>query len=163
MSDGVIRLQDNPGFFDLVGNMRAMRRLKPDPVPEALLRKVLDAGVKAPSGQNKQPWSFLVIQDAAGREWFAERYKAAIESRFGAVRVPERDSSLTRELKALRYQIDHMHEVPVLLVVCGLRDLGRSGCPPRSASAWRHPTTAPSTLPFRTFCWPAEPSAWVQP
>ncbi|MXW50730.1 MAG: nitroreductase, partial [Gammaproteobacteria bacterium] len=38
----------NPGFFDLVGNMRAMRRLKPDPVPEAMLRKVLDAGVKAP-------------------------------------------------------------------------------------------------------------------
>ena len=119
---GVGVIEDNPGFFDLVGNMRAMRRLKPDPVPEALLRKVLDAGVKAPSGQNKQPWSFLVIQDAAGREWFAERYRAAIESRFGAVRIPERESSLTRELKALRYQIDHMHEVPVLLVVCGLRD-----------------------------------------
>ena len=112
----------NPGFFDLVGNMRAMRRLKPDPVPEALLRKVLDAGVKAPSGQNKQPWSFLVIQDAAGKGWFAKRYRAAIESRFGAVRVPEGNASLARELKALRYQIDHMHEVPLLLVVCGLRD-----------------------------------------
>ena len=117
-----MELKDNPGFFDLVGNMRAMRRLKPDPVPEALLRKVLDAGVKAPSGQNKQPWSFLAIQDAAGRQWFAERYRTAIESRFGAVRIPKRESSLTRELKALRYQIDHMHEVPLLLVVCGLRD-----------------------------------------
>ena len=63
-----MELGDNPGFFDLVGNMRAMRRLKPDPVPEALLRKVLDAGVKAPSGQNTQPWSFLVIQDAGGRQ-----------------------------------------------------------------------------------------------
>ncbi len=122
MSDGVIGPQDNPGFFDLVGNVRAMRRLKPDPVPEALLRKVLDAGVKAASGQNKQPWSFLVIQDEAGREWFAKRYRAAVESRFGAVRVPERDSSLTRELRALRYQVDHMHEVPLLLVVCGMRD-----------------------------------------
>ena len=37
-------------FFDLVGNMRAMRRLKSDPVPLDLLRKVLDAGTKAPSG-----------------------------------------------------------------------------------------------------------------
>ena len=117
-----MEFKDNPRFFDLVGNVRAMRRLKPDPVPEALLRKVLDAGVKAPSGQNKQPWSFLVIQDAAGRQWFAERYRAAIESRFGAMRVPEEGSSLDRELKALRYQIDHMHEVPLLLVVCGLRD-----------------------------------------
>ena len=122
MSNGVTELKDNPGFFDLVGNVRAMRRLKPDPVPEAMLRKVLDAGVKAPSGQNKQPWSFLVIQDAAGREWFAERYRAAIESRFGAVRVPEEGSSLARELKALRYQIEHMHEAPLQLVVCGLRD-----------------------------------------
>ena len=122
MNNGETEPIDNPGFFDLVGNMRAMRRLKPDPVPEALLRKVLDAGVKAPSGQNKQPWSFLVIQDAAGREWFAERYRAAIESRFGAVRVPKEGSPLARELKALRYQIDHMHEVPLLLVVCGLRD-----------------------------------------
>lgn len=122
VNNGVTELTDNPGFFDLVGNVRAMRRLKPDPVPEAMLRKVLDAGVKAPSGQNMQPWSFLVIQDAVGRGWFAERYRAAIESRFGALRVPEGDSSLARELKALRYQIDHMHEVPLLLVVCGLRD-----------------------------------------
>ncbi len=34
-------------FFDLVSEMRAMRRLKPDPISDALLRKVLDAGVKA--------------------------------------------------------------------------------------------------------------------
>ena len=122
MNNDMTAQTDNPGFFDLVGNVRAMRRLKPDPVPEALLRKVLDAGVKAPSGQNKQPWSFLVIQDAAGRKWFAERYRAAIESRFGAVRVPEGGTPLARELNALRYQIDHMHEVPLLLVVCGLRD-----------------------------------------
>ena len=122
MNNNLMAPEDNPGFFDLVGNMRAMRRLRPDPVPEAMLRKVLDAGVKAPSGQNRQPWSFLVIQDAQGRQWFAERYRAAIESRFGAVGVPAGDSSLSRELKALRYQIDHMHEVPLLLVVCGLRD-----------------------------------------
>ncbi len=115
-------LAANPGFFDLVGNMRAMRRLKPDPVPQALLRKVLDAGVQAPSGQNTQPWAFVVVEDANGRRWFAEHYKQAIESRFGVLEIPQRNSSLTRQLKALRYQIDHMQEFPVLLVVCGLRD-----------------------------------------
>lgn len=51
-------MDDNPGFFDLVGDMRAMRRLKPDPAVEALLRKILDAGVKAPSGQSTQPGPF---------------------------------------------------------------------------------------------------------
>ena len=118
----------NPGFFDLVGNMRAMRRLKPDPVPRALLRKILEAGVQAPSGQNTQPWSFLVLESAENKRWFGERYSQAIESRFAgmsatAEELKKRENSpLTRQLQALRYQMDHMHEFPLLLVVCGLRD-----------------------------------------
>ncbi len=115
-------MEDNPGFFDLVGNVRAMRRLKPDRVPEAMLRKVLEAGVQAPSGQNTQPWSFLVLESDEARRWFASHYKDAIESRFGPVRPPENQSKLARSLASLRYQIDHMHEFPVLLVVCGQRD-----------------------------------------
>ena len=113
----------NPRFFDLVGNVRAMRRLKPDPVPMELLRTVLDAVVQAPSGMNSQPWAFVVIHDPEGKKWFAERYKAAIESRFGAVAIPDDDRSpLARQGRALRYQIDHMHEFPVLLMVAGKRD-----------------------------------------
>lgn len=116
---------DSPvSFFDLVGNMRAMRRLKSDPVPVDLLRKVLDAGIKAPSGMNSQPWAFLLIRDAEAKRWFADHYTAAIESRFGGV-VDDRqgdDSARARQLRALRFQMDHMHEFPVLLIVCGLRD-----------------------------------------
>lgn len=118
----------NPGFFDLVGNMRAMRRLKTDPVPRALLRKVLEAGVQAPSGQNTQPWSFLVLEADANKRWFGDRYTQAIESRFpgmsaSAADLEQRENTpLNRQLKSLRYQMDHMHEYPLLLVVCGLRD-----------------------------------------
>ena len=53
----------NPRFFDLVGNVRSMRRLKSDPVPFELIEKVLTAGVQAPSGQNLQPWAFVVVGD----------------------------------------------------------------------------------------------------
>ena len=42
-------LDANPRFFDLVGQVRAMRRLKPDPIPLEIVRKVLDAGVQASS------------------------------------------------------------------------------------------------------------------
>ena len=116
-------MDDNPRFFDLVGNVRAMRRLKPDPVPESLLMKVLNAGVQAPSGMNSQPWSFLVLRRSEDKQWFAEHYKAAIESRFGKHRLPaEGDSSMARQARALQYQMDHMHEFPLLVVVCGLRD-----------------------------------------
>lgn len=116
-------MEDNPRFFDLVGQVRAMRRLKPDPVPHDLLMKVLDAGVQAPSGMNTQPWSFLVLQETEAKQWFADRYKTAIESRFGTGKPNnDDDSSTARQFRAVRYQMNHMQNFPVLLIVCGLRD-----------------------------------------
>lgn len=111
-------------FFELASSMRAMRRLKPDPIPRALLRRVLTTGVQAPSGQNTQPWAFLAIEDPDKKRWFAERYARAIETRFAGVRegAAGENSPMTRQLKALVYQMDHMHESPVLLLVCGQRD-----------------------------------------
>ncbi len=116
-------MEDNPRFFDLVGSVRAMRRLRPDPVPDELLFRVLNAGVHAPSGMNSQPWSFLVLRQPEDKQWFAERYKAAIESRFGDSRLKDDDTRpMARQLRALRYQMNHMQDFPLLLVVCGLRD-----------------------------------------
>ena len=113
----------NPRFFDLVGNVRAMRRLKPDPVPMELIWKVLNAGVQAPSGQNTQPWRFVLVSEPTGKKWFADRYKQAIEKRSGLTRgASRRKENPGRQLKALYYQIDHMHEVPYLLFVCGKCD-----------------------------------------
>lgn len=111
-------------FFDLVHNMRAMRRLKPDPVPLSLVRKVLDAGVQAPNGMNTQPWSFVVVQDVDGKAFLAKHYKAAMESRFGAnLNVDESDSSSwARTIRAVIHQMNHLHETPLLLLVCGKRD-----------------------------------------
>lgn len=118
------KLSDNPPFFDLVGQIRAMRRLKPDPVPLEILRKVLQAGVQAPSGQNTQPWAFLVISEPEERAWFAERYGKAIETRFGGFEQlnDDDDSSLGRQMRAVKYQCDHMHEYPLILLVAGKRD-----------------------------------------
>jgi nitroreductase len=116
-------LTENPPFFDLVGQVRAMRRLKPDPVPLETIRKVLEAGVQAPSGLNTQPWAFVAIREEEGRAWFAERYEAAIKSRFGDLSIPESDKSpVSRQLRALKYQAEHMHEFPLILLVCGKRD-----------------------------------------
>lgn len=111
-------------FFDLVSNVRAMRRIKPDPVPMDLIWKVLNAGVQAPSGQNTQPWKFVLVSEPEKKKWFAERYAAAIESRFGraADRHNQPTDSIHPQLRALYYQMDHMHEFPYLLLVCGERD-----------------------------------------
>src|ERR1700730_4227220 len=61
------------GLFEITRTTRSMRRLKPDPVPNELIRKIVEAGVCAPSGGNMQRWRFLVIRDA-GRGAY-RRYK----------------------------------------------------------------------------------------
>ena len=61
-------------FFDVVTTQRAIRRLKPDPIPDAVLRQIMDAAICAPSGGNRQGWSFLVVRDAAKRARLGELY-----------------------------------------------------------------------------------------
>lgn len=112
-----------PEFFDLVSNVRAMRRLKSDPVPIELIRKVLNAGVQAPSGQNLQPWSFVLISAPKHKAWFGERYGQAIESRMRiSIADVAQGADIHPDMKAVIYQIEHMHEFPFILLVCGKRD-----------------------------------------
>ena len=53
-----------PGFFETLDNTRAIKRLKPDPVPFELIRKVLDAGTKAPKVSVLHPTAGRVEADA---------------------------------------------------------------------------------------------------
>ncbi len=58
-------------------SLRAIRRLKPDPIPDEDLRDLLDAARQAPNGGNAQPWHFLVIRDENLRWQFGELYREA--------------------------------------------------------------------------------------
>src|SRR5205085_12145135 len=64
-------------LFEIMQTTRSMRRLKPDPVPPALVRKILEAGVSAPSGGNMQRWRFLVIRDPEIKKTVGAYYKRA--------------------------------------------------------------------------------------
>lgn len=114
---------DGTDIFHVMHTMRAMRRLKPDPVPDALLRQVLDAAVCAPSGQNLQRWAFLVVDDPAGKRYFGERYDYWMRNRFADVLATvDWTSREGRLVKAAMHLSEHMHEVPLLLFCCGVRD-----------------------------------------
>ncbi len=52
-------------LFEAMTGRTSIRRFKDLPVPEEDVRKVLEAGRLAPSANNTQPWSFLVIRDRA--------------------------------------------------------------------------------------------------
>lgn len=110
----------DPPFFEILNTTRAIKRLKPDPIPQELIRKVLDAGTRAPSGVNTQPWEFLVVRDPDTKRWIQARYLYFAKERFGA--VPESDTPHARMLRTLMHLAEHLHEAPVLLFVCGHRD-----------------------------------------
>ena len=101
-----------------------MKRLREDAVPIALIRRVIEVGTKAPSGVNTQPWEFVVVQDAATKCWIQMRYLHFARERFGEV-VASLASVATphaRTLRTVMHLAEHLHEVPVLLFVCGHRD-----------------------------------------
>ncbi len=50
-------------FWEVVKKRRSVRAFKPDSVPEADLRKIIDAARMAPTAGNQQPWKFLIITD----------------------------------------------------------------------------------------------------
>ena len=100
----------NPAdLFEIVRTTRSMRRLQPDPVPNELIRKILEAGVCAPSGGNMQRWRFLVIRDPqikrAWDEQVAPRYRAG-EPAPGMSR-----ERFLRLLDAAEYLAAHIHGV----------------------------------------------------
>ncbi|MCX6533775.1 MAG: nitroreductase family protein [Actinobacteria bacterium] len=53
---------------------RAMRRVKPDPIPDEVMAKLLDAAVRAPSGGNTQKWRFLIVTDQAKKSALQKIY-----------------------------------------------------------------------------------------
>ncbi|MBI2799229.1 MAG: nitroreductase family protein [Gammaproteobacteria bacterium] len=135
-----------PTLFEVIHSTRAMRRLKPDPVPKVLLDKILAAGICAPSGRNRQPWAFLVLREPAPKRFFADRYLSAMQKRFeNSTLNPDDNSARARALRSTLHLAEHMHEVPVILLVCGERNWPL-GVPP----GWRvgrAPPSYASTLP----------------
>src|SRR3989442_3782192 len=70
-------------LFEIMQTMRAMRRLKPDPVPDELIRKILQAGACAPNGGNTQRWRFLGIKVPKIKQGVQGWYKRAFHEVVG--------------------------------------------------------------------------------
>ena len=107
-------------LFEIKQTTRSMRRLKPDRVPAALIRKILEAAVSAPSGGNMQRWRFLVIRDPEIKKTVGAYYKRAWDE-VARPRYSQGDPApgtdperFSRMLDAAQYLADHIHEAPRL-------------------------------------------------
>jgi nitroreductase len=114
------------GVFEAIHTARALRRLKPDPVPDALITTVLEAAICAPSAGNAQNWIFLVVRDAEQRRKLGAIYRKAsdIASAMYAARghpAHMSEAQFQRMMTAGAHLWEHMGDAPVLLVPCQRR------------------------------------------
>ncbi len=117
-------MTDTQQVLNLLRTTRAMRRLKSDPVPDALIDEILQAGVCAPSGGNRQNWGFIVVRDPEIKRQIQVFYKRAFDELIGPIYAQsEPPPGMTREKfrrqhVAVEYLTDHFHEAPVWIVAC---------------------------------------------
>ncbi len=115
-------MPEEPGLFEVMYTCRAMRRIKPDPVPEELLLKLADAGNHGPTGSNVQNVRWVIVRDAERKRLLAEQNRKHLSAYLAADRVEELPhhpkAKRDRMREAVVWQMDHMHEIPALVVAC---------------------------------------------
>ncbi len=105
---------------------RAMRRVKPDPIPADVQAKILDAAIRAPTGGNAQDWRFLLVDDPALRAQLGPLYRGALDTlwqTFYAERIAAMDADsdspasieMRKVLRSAQWLADNFETVPLWL------------------------------------------------
>lgn len=111
-------------LYEAMSTLRAVRRLRPSPIPDDVLHRLLQAAAWAPSGGNVQPWRVVVVTDTERRRELGKLYRrqwtrfgAAYRSGLEALDGDER-ARAERTLGAGDFLGDHFGEAPVIIVFC---------------------------------------------
>lgn len=121
---------DGVDLLEGLATTRAIRRYRDEPVPDEVLRDVLFAATRAPSGSNRQPFRFVVLRDgphaveakrllgeAARAVWTAKRRRDGYDEGSGS----RPDSPKARLAATMQHYVDHLDRVPVLILPCLVR------------------------------------------
>ena len=113
--------EDAP-IFEVMATMRAMRKLKPDPVPREMLERLVEAATWAPSGGNEQGYEFVIVDDRAVMRELADLWRRSADAYGAAMREAAvarlGEEQVGRMARALEYQRDHFDETPAVIVAC---------------------------------------------
>ena len=111
-------------LYEAMSTLRAVRRLRPDPIPADVLERVLQAACWAPTGGNQQPWRVIVVQDPErkqrladiyGPEW--ERYTVGFLKRLEAMPA-DQQPMWRRTMVAGDYLAENLAQAPAILMFC---------------------------------------------
>lgn len=114
---------DDRDLYDIMSTLRAVRRLKPDPIPADKLERVLQAACWAPTGGNVQPWRVIVVrsperkqalQDIYRPEW--QQYTVGVRERMATYRIGQDADAFERIIAAGDHLADHLAEAPAILM-----------------------------------------------
>ncbi len=111
------------GIYEAMRTLRAVRRLRPDPIPDEVLHRVLEAPTWAPTGGNRQPWRLIVVKEARPKEKLGKLYSevwtpfAKIYREAAPVDEAERRRFL-RPLSAGDYLAANFGKTPVIAMFC---------------------------------------------
>lgn len=121
--------------LDIIKRRRSIRRYKPDDVPDELLNKIMEAGRWSPSGDNAQPWRFIVVRDpeikkkmgeiakeGSARRFTAEFHIGRLQERFEKLKDPEKLARAFHKLKTGEVS-SFLSKAPVVIVVCAKLDV----------------------------------------
>jgi nitroreductase len=112
--------------YEALYTTRAMRRVRPDPVPIEVQERILDAAIRAPSGGNTQNWRFLLVDDPGVIGRIAPLYRNAIDQLWTTVyadrlAAAEADPEAPESIQMLKVRrsadwlADHFADVPLYL------------------------------------------------
>jgi nitroreductase len=119
--------------YEALYTTRAMRRVRPDPVPKEVQARILDAAIRAPSGGNAQNWRFILVDDPAVkaqlgplyRECIADLWDTAYRDRLERARAAPDDpasASMLRVQSSAQHLADHFEDVPLFLMAFARND-----------------------------------------
>jgi nitroreductase len=117
------------GLFEAMSTLRAVRRLRPDPIPEDVLHRIVQAASYAPTGGNVQPWRVVIVREARLRErlgtLYEERWTLYSAGHRRRIEGQPEDVKAKQEriLRAGDYLAAHFAETPAILVFCFNPDL----------------------------------------
>ena len=107
-------------LYEAIYSMRAIRRMRPDPLSEEDLEIILDAARQAPNGGNAQPWHFIVVRDPQLKQelgalyheaWWAKRADEGIEG-------PDHPAFENPVRRSAMRLADEIGEAPVMILLC---------------------------------------------
>jgi nitroreductase len=115
-----LRFGDDAPLLHVMSTMRAMRRLKPDPVPREMIEKLLTAASYAPSGGNNQTFSFVVVTDRDQIARLAPTWRRIVDWYTTTQTPPAHmdEDAWLRLTGTLRQQAENFEDIPVLIVAC---------------------------------------------